>query len=193
MTPDHIVQLVESLVWPLTLALLLLFFRKDLQALVARVSRVRYREAEIELSQLRDRIDEDRARLIEPSKESTPTGGYYDRRLEELLRLSETEPRAAVLAAYIELERAVVLAARRNGIDSEGRINRILQELSSQRLMPADYLDVVDELRRLRNQAAHGHSFDLGGRVAEEFVDLAINVAVLITSLSGGTLPAEKP
>lgn len=193
MTADHIVQLVESLAWPVTLGLLLVFFRKDLRALGDRVSRLRYREAEIELSQLRDQIDEDRARFIEPSEVSASTGGYYDRRLEELLRLSETEPRAAVLASYIELERAVALAARRNGIDSETHLSRILQELSSRRLIPASYLDFVDELRRLRNQAAHGHSFDLGGRIAREFVDLAINLAVLITSLSGGKVPAGKP
>jgi hypothetical protein len=71
---------------------------------------------------------------------------------EQLARLS---PRAAILDMRADLESALRLAARRNGITDKGPMMHLIRELRAKGLINSSTSTLLDDLRALGNSAAH--------------------------------------
>lgn len=108
-----------------------------------------------------------------------------------LLQLAQSSPRAAILEAWIRLEAAATAAARERGVPLHSSQLRSPRELI-QGLLAAGVIDVhqaavFDDLRGLRNSAAHASNFTPGVDEAREYVRIA---ARLEQSLREGTVQA---
>jgi hypothetical protein len=92
-------------------------------------------------------------------------------------------PGLVVLYAWQEIETALLEAATRHGIDRQrGSIKQIARQLEAAGVLPHEVVSIIDDLRVMRNRAAHGHESDLAvtPELAEEFRRLAERVVAAV-------------
>ncbi|RUU31880.1 hypothetical protein EOC93_31600 [Mesorhizobium sp. M6A.T.Ce.TU.002.03.1.1] len=150
-----LVTLIGALAWPMALVLLVLIFRKQLVKLVARTKAVSG-PAGIsatfadELEKAKEAADQTLS--AEPLRESAPL--EVD---DPFLKLAETYPEAAVLAAYDELETFLTEAMGLKGAVVVP-ITSLMIALSNLKLIPSDTFELFNRIRNARNLAVHGRS-----------------------------------
>jgi hypothetical protein len=98
--------------------------------------------------------------------------------LQELARLS---PRAVVLEAWLQLEKAAIDAARRHNLKLASREERspilLGHALEEAGIIGEDKQEIYYRLRNLRNAAAHASEFAFEPEPALEYADLALRLA----------------
>jgi hypothetical protein len=172
--PNFIVQIVDALAWPVTVLVIFLILRRQLLTLIPMLTRLRYRDLELDFG-LRIFELANQARKQLPSLTGVLDGEEQVR--EQWIELAQFSPRAVVLEAWLQLEKAAIEAARRSGISLKSA------ELKSplilgQALEEASVLDhqtpaIYHQLRNLRNAAAHASDFSFTPEAAIEYADLA--------------------
>jgi hypothetical protein len=179
-----LVQLVTAIAWPIVVLWIAYLFKGELRDLIGRVSRFRYKELEFELGLARA---EKSIAVIEHSIQSLPTANAVSStRLQQLRELADVSPRAAILEAWIMIEEA----AARSGFVTGAQVPRtnvmsFVDWLIRTGKLPAESELLVQQLRTLRNQAAHYFeftvpAFELKREDADRYLDIAAKVSSLI-------------
>ena len=170
-------DIVGSLSWPIAVALIVIFLRKPIIALLNRITRISHSQTRVDLAPLV--VSRDRA---ESTGSLSPSNPVTDATARESIADS---PRAAIIEAWIKVETAANEALQKktgSNLDalsrirplSRGALIRLLREheLADERL---DWL--LRELMNLRNQAAHELNLDIDSEVALVYVESADRVA----------------
>jgi hypothetical protein len=97
-------------------------------------------------------------------------------RRRELVVLAGAEPRAAVLGAWAELERSLTDAGERWDVRTRATAHRLLKEIPARAGLDASVRARINNLRRLRNAAAHGKD-EIGRAYAGDYVVLALQLS----------------
>lgn len=173
-------SLVDSVAWPLVAALIVWQLRDKIAELLPRVRKLRHKETEIEFSEgVRELEAEVSAKSDEPHTEAGATSEAKDE-FNRLMQLAGFSSRAAVQEAWRKVESAAAKAAAKTYPDlSEKRALPLHQHLKALRgriLSDAEYKQ-LEQLRRLRNMAAHDDDFDLQGHPIEAYLDIALSMA----------------
>jgi len=178
-TLEFVAKVIDSLVWPALVAWLVYGFRSPIGTLIGRLSTLKYKDLEAEFEK---RLDE-----IEPvagvvSAQITDTA--EQQQTISLVELAEIAPRAAVLEAWIQIEKAT-----REYLDSIGIERRLsyqglrrLPDIHKAPLKPI--LPGYQELRLLRNIAAQAQDSDINADTAKSYVDIALWIAAEIRRAS---------
>ena len=100
-----------------------------------------------------------------------------------LLAVAEISPRAAIVEAWRNVEIGLrILAEKRNLPTAKSLtvapVSSITKLLSQHEVIDGPTMNVLEELRQLRNQVVHQTQFDPSPKDAQEFVRLAQLVAV---------------
>jgi hypothetical protein len=180
---QFIASLVESLAWPLAVTFLALVLRAPLAgALSGPVKRWKAGPSGLEVEYWEEAIEAARAEL-EHSPEVGPVLASLPGSDDELTRLAEASPRAAVMEAFARVE-----AELRSVLEGDARAERAggirLARLAHDRGRISDEtLKAVERMAVLRNLAAHGHAHEIDVTQAIDFVGLAD--AVLLALRTG--------
>lgn len=180
-----IVELMKAVAWPSVVVLVLSQFRESIANLMPRLEKFKHKDTEIEFSNSITRMeteisaDEDVIAIAQ----TRPIGEQEQDKL--LFKLAELSPRSAIIEAWRFLELSAIKAIARaypdipapHLLNSKQMKGLMSDELLSER----EYRD-FEELRRLRNMAAHSENFDLSGRPAESYVDVALTMAHYLDS-----------
>lgn len=200
---NFIAALVDSLVWPVALLALLALLRKEIRSLIPNLSKLRYRELELEfgkrLHELEERVEEQEllpppdiaatlpsvegtAEITLPPFDSHGTGVVSSPGVSPVVvRLAPISPRAAIAEAWRGVEHALEDAARRLGQKSGARSSRrIIDSLVEQGLLRRFTPGLIDDLRGLRNQAIHAREIELTAQQALDYADLAARAERMI-------------
>ena len=176
---EHLVTLITGIAWPISIIVLAYLFRKDISKGLAKLTKIKYKDLEAEFSETIKQIEEQM-----PELQLEDEGDVYNQSLvrqrEEIQSLGRASPRAAILEAWLELERTLLRAAQYKDIPIDRDIRRVTQELVKHSPLTATVSDLVDSLRRLRNLAVHETEFDLTQNAVDEYIYRALNVAVHI-------------
>ncbi|MGH9226848.1 MAG: hypothetical protein ACRD2W_24375 [Acidimicrobiales bacterium] len=188
---EFVASVVGSLAWPVTLAVVVVVLRAPLVgALSAPVKRWKAGPSGVEVEYWEQALSAARAELEQgdglPSSATPPREiRDHDSLREELERLAEVSPSAAVVESFgrIEAELRSMLA----GEDAADRLGaNALARLARRRgLITGETLNAIEGLGVLRNLAAHGRPTDLDARRAVEFVALADAVLFALGSKPG--------
>lgn len=170
-----IASLVGSLAWPLAMLVVAVLFRQAIQTTLARPLR-RFRAGPFEAE-----WDEKVAQALVDVAESPETGEAPppDRRLvsDRLRAVTQQSPRAAVMAAYAEIEEALRRRLTIAGfVEGEGRpmSARQLASVAEERgLISRQTADAIRGATVLRNLAAHGPEAEIDQHKALDFLTLA--------------------
>lgn len=192
---EFVASLVDSAAWPIAVVAAAYLLRRELAALLDRLREVRHRdttltfgeglqeaEAEAEGAALpKPSVATSQSEL--PSVVSDATGSFTAEALsaairQSLIAVADASPRAAVIEGWQLVEGALAAAAERVGVkwvQHRPTPMRLLGTLTKKGSVDAPTAEVIADLRRLRNQAAHA-STTITKDEALRYIDLAIQV-----------------
>ena len=151
---DFIAKVIESLAWPATTILIFWHSRAYIRRLLPFVSKVRYKELEVEFERLLEQKTPDTPTLPSPEKK------LLDDTLSTASELADTEPSAAIIYAWQILEKEIlatlnVLQPSTKNADVYQSRTRTIDIFREQDLITAQEAETLQRLRRLRNEVVH--------------------------------------
>jgi hypothetical protein len=170
---EFVASLVNSLAWPAAVAVIVLALRTPLaNAVSGPVKRWKAGPSGVEVEYWEQAIEEARAELEqspEVGSDRTALPGLDD----ELARLVEVSPRAAVMEAFARIESEMVTLL--DGDSETVRVGgtRLARMAHEQGRISDETLKAIEGMAVLRNLAAHGRSGEIDTTRALEFVVLA--------------------
>ena len=178
---ETFVKLIETIAWPTTVIWLGYLFRSELRQLLGRLESLKYKDAEAKFNQqLREaeKVAPPASRKLAVSWEKASARGVVTQ-YEQFRRIAEVSPRAAILEAWLDVEAAVYAAAERAKLEVRGQTNvhSLARNLMSLGKVPEDVMPFFEQLRRLRNNAAHLPDFVLDEGEANKYLELSLGLA----------------
>jgi len=177
-----ILQALDILIWPLLILIIVLIFKKQLIEAVESLSKIKYKDIEIEFNKkLKDAEEKASALKLPGKKEIEKISEPFTLQLstEKLFELAKSYPRSAVTESWLIVEDSARRAAIDKGIDiSKFRSNSMaIQKLIRNSELPEETFELYNDLRKMRNAAAHAIEFEIDQKEATRYVDLALSLA----------------
>jgi hypothetical protein len=170
---EFLASVIHSLAWPLAIAFVVYLLRKPLQQRLRELRRVRYRDAEAEFGDYVQDAELAATQAELPSPEP-PTGELA--LSTELWPEISTAPRAAVIEAWLAVERELERLAEQSGVDvTERRWSPevLSTELEERGVIEPGLAQVIRDLHRARNVAAHVQPYTVERDEVVDYVKLA--------------------
>lgn len=183
---ENIIKIIDALAWPAAIIWLGYLFRSEIRQLLGRVSRLTYKGLEAKFEKDLAKVEAE-ARKTLPKAESTSHiseepiyPSPYDEKYEQLLRISEQSPRAALLEAWIEVETVLNRVASGHGypIFTKTQYRQVLEMLINKEKFPKTILPLFNDLRILRNEAVHVPEFIPKKSSTKRYLQLAVELAL---------------
>lgn len=178
---DALSRLLGSIAWPAAATLIGFSFRSELRGLFGRLESLKYKDAEAKFNKQLLEAEQSAPPVSSQAKDEwqeASVRGMFTQ-YEQIRRIAEISPRAAILEAWIDVEVAIYAAAKRAGLEVKGPANTYLlvRNLVSLEKISKDILPFFERLRKLRNEAAHLPDFVLDQVEADKYLDLALGLA----------------
>ncbi len=183
---DSFVKLIDALAWPTAVIWLGYIFRSEIRNLLGRVSELKYKdleakfEKELATAEAQAKVAIPKERAVSVIDEEPVYPSPYDEKYEQLLRIADESPRAALLEAWIEVETSLAEAIENQGLGHGRRImpRKAVIELINTGRYAKTVLPLFEDLRRLRNEAAHAPQFVPNKQQTRRYLQLAIELAL---------------
>lgn len=184
-------KLISSLVWPALVVAVVLLFRHQIAQRIVDLKKVKGPgfEAEFELiGALGDAVD----RRAIPSAGAQAADEAIAKEAEVVELLADEQPRAAILASWILVEKEARDAAERLGLTFGTAIPRspsvqwLLSLLAQEGVLSDEAIELAQRLHRIRNAAVHDLSFVPTQEQATEFSEAARSLARLLRTARRG-------
>jgi uncharacterized protein YutE (UPF0331/DUF86 family) len=172
---DTFIKLLDVIAWPATTLVLAFFFRVELRAVFSRISVLKYKDWEVKFEKGLGHVEEKIGELKKVPIEAEES-------LDRLERLTETSPRAAILEAWIELEQVLFHMAEIYQIKGRSP-SRIIEILRQKGILTEGLASAFNEMRQLRNDAAHVPDFVIEEKVAKRFIALSSSMSLLLKKI----------
>lgn len=176
---EHLVTLITGVAWPITLLVFAYLFRKEISRGFSKLIRIKYKDFEAEFGETLKQI-EDQVPEPELEDEGDIFNAALVQRRQEIRSLAAASPRVAILESWIELERALLTAAKNVNIPVDRGVHKVVNELVALKYLTPSYSKITDSLRRLRNMAVHEIEIELTQSAVDEYVYVALNLAASI-------------
>jgi hypothetical protein len=172
-TLEFLEKIIGHITWPVFIFATLLLLRTHMRSILLTLKTLKLPGGvEIEMRERLDEIREDAASagvILVPSS-SIDEGG-------RAIQLAQEFPQAAIMDAWIELERILrdLVAPYAGGVNTREPIWRTLERMKKQGLLNVDEvtISILYNLRELRNEVVHAKKESVTPGEALEFVDLA--------------------
>ncbi|MBI4184394.1 MAG: hypothetical protein HY521_10390 [Proteobacteria bacterium] len=167
-----LIRLIEALAWPGVAVFIGVAFRNEFRALFPLVRKLKAGPLEAEFEREVQEISREAA-----GTPATEIQEAVDPRLQMLRDLARVNPRSAILEAWLDVESAVRKAALRRIASSPppdvSSPVRTMRELVQYKAISPNDAALFQDLRGLRNQAAHLADFSPSHEAALNYVNLA--------------------
>lgn len=173
---EHIVEIIKALAWPVAVVWLGYLFRNEVTVLMRRITALKYGDSEVsfvshDLAKIEQKVSES-SQTEEVIHESTPEELSQK---DQLYRLAEISPRAAIVEAWTLIEIAAVKRDLTAGTTFK-RTNPklILDHLVSTGNFSPKNIEIIKSLGQLRNRIIRLPDFAITQEEGERYLDLAI-------------------
>lgn len=173
-----VASVIGSLAWPVTVLIALFLLRKQLIELIPGIRRLKYKDFEVDFGKELQKIEE-KVRTIEappPTKMQLPADVQPEplpKTQDELReRLAALSPNAAILESWRNVERTLDFYFKSRSIERPQSGQAVAGHLDYDPNFPPQLVSAYQELRLLRNRAAHDRE-DLTADHAKKFSALA--------------------
>lgn len=182
---EFIASVVDSLAWPILILVLAIIFRKSFSELLGKLKKVdwgnRVAEFEQELSKIEQEVDElsgESELFLEEVPELVEVVSHSE-------DLADNYPPLAVIQSWIAIEKELRSVAERIGFLESERISigSILRQFRKRDIFPPSTLSLIDEMRVMRNKAAHGDLNEITREQALRFYEVANEIRRYIRSM----------
>lgn len=179
---DLIVRIIEAIIWPITILILIWIFRNQLSKVLLKLSKLRIKDIELEfnkdLQEAEHKAKELNLVTLEEIKE-IPEPISLSTLYERIFHIAGISPRAAITEAWRTIELYTMQAAKAQGIEVSGAIAgaKTISILIGKGKLEEEIIQIYENLRRMRNKAAHAYEFDINSEEAIRYVDVALSIA----------------
>ena len=184
-TLEFIASIIDSLAWPLAIVVLIFILRTPLSKLIPFLERLKFKGLELDFTK---RVHEVAAEAAAVLPEPVPQIAHAVE--EELEELAAVYPRGAVLESWIKIERAAADAAKRRGLPLSSvdlkSPKRLIHVLEDAKVLDEKQAAVFDDLRNLRNAAAHASDLTLTASTAAQYVKATQRILTVLEPPSTG-------
>lgn len=174
-------EAIKSLAWPTAGVILAVMLRKPVVELIPFLRKLKYKELEIEFSKEVAELKAIAAGLEPPKIQEQLAQASTEARL---LNLVSYSTRAAIMAAWIEVESAAATIASSFWNKPPNEIFRDYPRLGEYllqcKVIDKNQLETFNTLRKLRNKVAHAEEIYLSENDAKSYIDLASMLAAHI-------------
>lgn len=179
---SDLVALISAIAWPAAAVWISYLFRDEIRGLASRVSRLKYKDVEATFESELKTAEEQAGAITQDARVPLPSPELVSK-LEQLERIADVSPRAAIMEAWLLIESAAGQSGFAQGA-AHPRVNLWLfvDWLVKEGKLSPDSLKLVESLRELRNKAAHLPEFSLGREEADRYLRLAVKISTLIVS-----------
>lgn len=179
---EHLISLIVGIAWPVAAVWIAYLFRGELKALLSRVSHLKYKELEAKFEKGLVEAEAD-ARLVAQVLPPALPPPETMSKLDQLRRIAEVSPRAAIMESWVLIETAASQAGLISGtVIPRTNPKMIVEYLARSGKLPESSIPLIEKLRHLRNQAAHLPEFVLTQEEAERYLELAVKSSEVISS-----------
>lgn len=175
---NYLVEIIKAIAWPLTIIWIGYYFKAETRSILARLSSLKYGdvEASFEKELAKAELSAKIVNIPPP-----PSSKENINQKEQLLRIAEVSPRAAIVEAWALIE----IAAVRKGLIAGTTVPRtntkmIVEFLNSSGKFSPESISLIENLRQIRNQASHLPDFFITQTEAERYLELAAQSAAII-------------
>ncbi|MEM7791596.1 MAG: hypothetical protein AAF546_09370 [Verrucomicrobiota bacterium] len=194
---EFVSSLAESLAWPATVVVLVLLLRSPVSRLLLAVTRLKYKELELdfgsELRELKESAGESITVESAPQQSLPSPAEDAKSHLLEATRLASDFPEPAVAVGWRSVEDALFNAVDRLGLAPSEKPNfpptRNIELLAKSGYLDLQTVDVLRRMRTLRNIAVHGGhgKSSVSVEEANEFIAFAAGVVNKLDELNTDT------
>jgi hypothetical protein len=195
----EVVKAVAS--WPVAIFAIFFIYKNELRELLPQLTRLKWKDLELDFAKGVERAKNQADKYLPPDRlevtsfeqiratDSASLGTVEGASIstaaptfEEFAKLS---PAAAVLQAWLVLEKSLREAAERNGIPSSDRSTtlKLAEELYRQQKINRDTLDIFKQVRDLRNKVVHMRVDALTTSRALEYESITSKLAAVFKKL----------
>jgi uncharacterized protein YutE (UPF0331/DUF86 family) len=175
---EHFVEIIKAIAWPIAIVWVGYIFRSEVRQLLGRISSLKYKDMEANFDKQLAKAESE-AKSITVSNKTTEDLSQT----EQLLRIAEVSPRAAIVEAWTLIEMAASKKALKAGATlSRTSPKMIVDYLQRSGELPPNSLEIIEQLRKLRNQAVHMPDFAISQSEAERYLELAAKSAAVISA-----------
>lgn len=175
---DFFAAAIDSLAWPIAVIVIVILLRKQVTNLLARITKITHKDSEIDLAR-----DVQVALSSADNALGRVSEAGSDPERERIYRLAADSPKGAILDAWLSVEEAMGDYERRHGIeqtDSHRPLYHRIQSIQWSNLdnptLGQGVLQMLDKLRRIRNDAVHSTDSDITSDTARDYAVLAARV-----------------
>jgi len=177
-------SVIRSLAWPAVVLTVLIMLKGEIVALIARIKKLKLKDAELEFEQQIREIEIQVAPIAKRVPAPDTAGSERIAQLDRLYEMADISPRAAVVEGWLQVESALAaVASKVEGLEKNRRSipsSSLLNILKDRGLIEPPILVGLEQMRRLRNRAIHATDFDLSAEGARKFLDLCKEVIPLL-------------
>jgi len=154
---EFILEYIKALAWPAVAIVILFMFRNEFVKIVQRLAHLKYKDLELDFNKVKQKAEELNKEVLEerPAVKSTVFISLED----QILDAVERAPSAAILLAWSGLETAMASAVARLAISPESPSYRSpmhnIEMLTKYSGLSKDHVNLIQEMRILRNKVAH--------------------------------------
>jgi hypothetical protein len=174
-----IVELVKALAWPTAALVLGLGFRSEIRELLSKMKKGKVGPAEFEFEQAVAAIKLD----------APPSTGSTVPLSEVAIELAVSEPRAAILNAWLEVQSEVDRLSQISASEFSGsNVGSVsLRVLHRELRHKPEYIDMYNDLKSLRNQAVHDITFRPRPESVLNYIELSKRLVAVLRALPSET------
>ena len=197
-TNQLIVGLIQALAWPLVTLAIVLLLRKPIIVLLQNIEKMRWQGVELEFGKRLVNAEKDAKELKLPSAEKAKLPSFkQDMSLYERMKaIAEISPEAAVINSWKEVEIAAMQVAKSRRYPTYGSrtVQKVIEDLIDDGLLDKGALGLYDNLRVLRNSAAHRSDYSITVSEAIRYIELSLSLANRLQEIanSESTVKAKK-
>jgi hypothetical protein len=169
-------SMTSALAWPLAIGAIALFFRGQIISLLQDIKKLRVGDVELQLGDTVEKIREEVKEVEDdPDFEDVPVDPG-------LITLIESHPHLAVLEGWKRLERVILdFTTKRLDVDRNRPIQYHLQVLASSGQIPSRMMKTIEDIREVRNLAAHELDIHIAKGTAYTLLDTMADVEAFLT------------
>jgi len=169
-------NLSNALAWPIAVCILAFMLKADLSKALSNVRKLKHKDTEINFGR---EIKE--TSTAASQSESFPKDDIPNDRSNELALLS---PRGAVIESWLNVEQSLHEFAKRHDIETDSNkpfsIQNIIWHNLDYNILGKGTIEILERLRRLRNEAVHLQDYNISHESAKEYQSLSKRVIQVV-------------
>lgn len=168
-----IAEITKAIAWPIAIVIAVAIFRAPLLTLLHELKRLKWKDVELEFEK---EVLKAKAELPQVQVSTQPATQLIEGDSEaRLLNLLEISPKAAVLEAWLQVEREALELLRRKQVALPPSITplRTLELLLQHKLLDKNGQALFNAIRKLRNRAVHENETEISEKAALDYISMA--------------------